>query len=149
MRKAALVLTPVLAVLLLSGCSSLPSWLGGSDSGPESRGGTTGSPGAAYQSRPIIVAFGDSLTAGFGTDAGESYPDFLQRELDRRGYEYHVINEGISGDTTAGGLVRTSIVAGRKPQIAIVALGGNDGLRVLSARWGEGREKRNFGPIAP
>ena len=85
MRKAALVLTPVLVVLLLSGCGSLPTWLGGSDSGPESPVGATGSPGTAYQPRPIIVAFGDSLTAGFGADPSESYPDFLQRELDRRG----------------------------------------------------------------
>ena len=107
MRKAAPLLTVVLTVLLMTGCASLPSWLGGSaDSGSESPSGPGDNPASAYQPRPIIVAFGDSLTAGFGADPGESYPDFLQQELDRRGYEYHVVNEGISGDTSAGGLVR-------------------------------------------
>ena len=80
----------------------------------------------------VIVAFGDSLTAGFGVDAGSSYPDFLQQELDKRGYSYHVVNEGISGDTTDTGLVRTEIVASRNPDFVIVAFGGNDGLRVLA-----------------
>ena len=72
------------------------------------------------------------MTAGFGADPGESYPDFLQQELDRRGYDYHVVNEGISGDTSDGGSIRTAIVAARNPEIVIVAFGGNDGLRVLS-----------------
>ena len=141
MSKSALVLTSVLLVLLVRGCGSLPSWLGG-DAGSEtgSPGGPAGSPGTAYQPRPIIVAFGDSLTSGFGADPGESYPDFLQQKLDRRGYEYHVVNEGISGDTSDGGLVRTSTVAARKPEMVILALGGNDGLRVLSVS----RMKRNL-----
>ena len=129
MRRAALVLTVVLVV----GCGSLPSWLGGdSGSGIESPSGSANGPDTAYQTRRIIVAFGDSLTAGFGADPGESYPDFLQQELDRRGYNYHVVNEGISGDTSDGGSVRTAIVAARNPEIVIVAFGGNDGLRVLS-----------------
>lgn len=141
MRKAAPLLTVVLTVLLMAGCGSLPSWLGGdTGSGPGSPSTTGGNPASAYQPRPIIVAFGDSLTAGFGADPGESYPDFLQQELDRRGYEYHVVNEGISGDTSAGGLVRTSIVAARKPQIVIICFGGNDGLRVLSVS----RMRRNL-----
>src|ERR1700745_1535585 len=56
--------------------------------------------------RPTIVAFGDSLTAGFGTDPGESYPDYLQKDLDAQGYHYHVINAGISGNTTKDGVER-------------------------------------------
>ena len=129
MRRAALVLT----VVLVAGCGSLPSWLGGdSGSGIESPAGSANGPSTAYQTRRIIVAFGDSLTAGFGADPGESYPDFLQQELDRRGYDYHVVNEGISGDTSDGGSIRTAIVAARNPEIVIVAFGGNDGLRVLS-----------------
>lgn len=80
----------------------------------------------------VIVAFGDSLTAGFGVDRGESYPDVLQRELDKRGYSYHVVNEGISGDTTDTGVVRTEIVSSRNPDFVIVAFGGNDGLRALA-----------------
>ena len=71
------------------------------------------------------------MTAGFGTDAGSSYPDFLQRELDKRGYAYHVVNEGVSGDTTDIGLGRIEIVRSWNPDYVIVAFGGNDGLRVL------------------
>jgi acyl-CoA thioesterase-1 len=72
------------------------------------------------------------LTAGFGVDAGLRYPDHLQRVLDLKGYSYQVVNEGISGDTSDTGLVRTEIVASRNPDFVIVAFGGNDGLRVLS-----------------
>ena len=58
-------------------------------------------PAAAAQpdGRRVIVAFGDSLSAGFGVDAGQGYPDFLQKLLDRRGLRYRVVNAGSSGDT--------------------------------------------------
>src|SRR6185436_20863534 len=56
--------------------------------------------------RPVILAFGDSLTAGHGVELPESYPSLLQKELDRRGFKYSVVNAGISGDTTSGGLAR-------------------------------------------
>lgn len=75
------------------------------------------------------MAFGDSLTAGFGVGPGLSYPDFLQKELDAAGYSYRVVNEGISGDTTSGGVARVSLVLSHKPSIVILALGANDGLR--------------------
>jgi acyl-CoA thioesterase-1 len=77
--------------------------------------------------RPVIVAFGDSLTAGYGVEGGFSYPDFLQKLIDG----YHVVNAGISGDTTSGGLARIDSVTGLKPKIVILELGGNDGLRGL------------------
>lgn len=80
---------------------------------------------------PVIVAYGDSLSAGFGAPSGESYPDFLQEELDAAGYQYRVVNAGISGDTTAGGLARLDTVLALTPKIAILELGGNDGLRGL------------------
>jgi acyl-CoA thioesterase I len=79
--------------------------------------------------RPVIVCFGDSLTAGFGLDSSQSYPSLLQRELDRRGYKYRVENLGASGDTTQDGLARVSDALALKPAIAIVELGANDGLR--------------------
>jgi acyl-CoA thioesterase-1 len=78
-------------------------------------------------SRPVIVAFGDSLTAGYGVNAGFSYPDFLQKEING----YRVVNAGISGDTTSGGLSRIDSVTGLAPKIVILELGGNDGLRGL------------------
>jgi len=81
--------------------------------------------------RPVMVAFGDSLTAGFGADPGESYPDFLQKELDRRGARYRVANAGVSGDTTTDGLERVQTVIALKPAIVILEFGGNDGLRGL------------------
>ena len=79
--------------------------------------------------RPAIVAFGDSLSAGFGVDAGQSYPDFLQKELDRRRLRYHVVNGGNSGDTSSDGLDRLQQVLALKPAIVIVEFGANDGLR--------------------
>ncbi|HEU0142787.1 MAG TPA: arylesterase [Bryobacteraceae bacterium] len=81
--------------------------------------------------RPVIVAFGDSLTAGLGVDAGKGYPDFLQAMLDARGYAYRVVNQGISGDTTSGGVERLDAVLAMKPEIVILELGANDGLRGL------------------
>jgi acyl-CoA thioesterase I len=83
------------------------------------------------QEPPRIVCFGDSLTAGYGLDPGESYPDLLQRELDRRGDRYRVINRGVSGDTTQDGLARLSSVIAEHPQIVILEFGANDGLRGL------------------
>ncbi len=86
----------------------------------------------ASDDRPRIVAFGDSLTAGLGVEADESYPAQLQRRLDSLGYHYRVINAGVSGDTTAGGLRRVSWILNNKPELVILELGANDGLRGLS-----------------
>ncbi len=88
-------------------------------------------PVAKADPRPIIVAFGDSLSAGYGAENGASYPDFLQKELDAAGYQYRVVNQGISGDTTSGGLARVSQATELKPFLVILELGGNDGLRGL------------------
>jgi acyl-CoA thioesterase-1 len=85
----------------------------------------------AHDDRPVIVAFGDSLTAGYGTDAGNSYPDFLEHDLNDKGFHYHVVNAGISGNTTKDGVERLEDVLALKPVIVIVAFGGNDGLRGL------------------
>lgn len=81
--------------------------------------------------RPVIVAFGDSLSAGFGVETGLSYPDFLQKELDAKGLKYRVANLGISGDTTTGGVSRIQSAVDLKPKLVILELGGNDGLRGL------------------
>lgn len=88
--------------------------------------------GASTADRPRIVAFGDSLTAGLGVAAEDSYPAQLQRRLDGAGLRYRVINAGVSGDTTAGGLRRVAWVLKSKPHLVILELGGNDGLRGLS-----------------
>ena len=81
--------------------------------------------------RPVIVAFGDSLSAGFGAESGKSFPDFLQKDLDAAGLHWRVVNSGVSGNTTTDGLDRISEVLAYKPRITIVEFGGNDGLRGL------------------
>lgn len=86
----------------------------------------------ADDDRPRIVAFGDSLTAGLGVAQEDAYPARLQRRLDERGLRYRVINAGVSGDTTAGGLRRVDWVLKSRPEFVILELGGNDGLRGLN-----------------
>jgi acyl-CoA thioesterase-1 len=81
---------------------------------------------------PSIVAFGDSLTAGFGVAIEDAYPSRLERRLREEGYVYRVVNAGVSGDTTAGGLRRVDWVLKAQPRIVILELGANDGLRGLS-----------------
>ncbi len=79
--------------------------------------------------RPVIACFGDSLTAGYGVDAADSYPSRLQALLDKAGYHYRVVNLGISGETTKDGLARVDRVLATHPAITVVEFGGNDGLR--------------------
>jgi acyl-CoA thioesterase-1 len=81
--------------------------------------------------RPLLVCFGDSLTAGYGTDPGQAFPDVLQQLLDTQGYHYRVLNSGISGNTTKDGIERINRVLAKHPQIVVVEFGGNDGLRGL------------------
>jgi acyl-CoA thioesterase-1 len=79
--------------------------------------------------RPVIVVLGDSLAEGFGVEPGQSYPDRVQQMLDSKGYGYRIVNMGISGDTTTGGLGRLQAALDLKPEIVVLELGGNDGLR--------------------
>ncbi|MCY4613889.1 MAG: arylesterase [Nitrospira sp.] len=78
---------------------------------------------------PRIVAFGNSLTAGLGVSPDQSYPAQLQRHLREAGYHYDVINAGVSGDTTTGGLRRLAWILKSRPSVVILELGANDGLR--------------------
>ena len=80
---------------------------------------------------PVILAFGDSLTYGHSVDPKKSYPSRLQRVLRAKGYPHKVINAGVSGDTTAGGASRIDWLLQHDPEIVIVELGANDGLRGL------------------
>lgn len=79
--------------------------------------------------RPVLAVLGDSLAEGYGVGPGQSYPDRLQQLLDSRGHKYRVVNFGVSGDTTTGGLGRIDEVLASKPAVVLVELGGNDGLR--------------------
>lgn len=93
--------------------------------------------------RPRIVALGDSLTVGLGLLETESYPSLLQKKLDEEGYPFEMVNAGVSGDTSAGGLRRLDWALEGDVRILIVALGGNDGLRGL----GIDDMKRNLATI--
>jgi len=77
----------------------------------------------------VILDFGDSLTAGYGLAPDEAFPPRLQAALHQRGIEARVVNAGVSGDTTAGGLARLDWALADKPDLVILALGANDALR--------------------
>jgi acyl-CoA thioesterase-1 len=85
-------------------------------------------PGEA-RSDGVVVALGDSITAGLGVAADEAFPARLEARLRAEGYAYRVVNAGVSGDTTAGGLRRVDWALRSSPEVVIVALGANDGLR--------------------
>jgi acyl-CoA thioesterase-1 len=81
--------------------------------------------------KKVLVVFGDSISAGYGVPAGRSYPDDLQRKIDDAGYAWRIVNLGISGDTTQGGVARIHTAIAVKPALVLLELGGNDGLRGL------------------
>ena len=84
------------------------------------------------QGRRRLALLGDSLTSGYGLAESESYPVQLQRLLDNQGFEWDVLNAGVSGDTTQGGLERLEWVLETQPDLLVVSLGANDGLRGLA-----------------
>jgi acyl-CoA thioesterase-1 len=79
--------------------------------------------------RPVLVCFGDSITAGYGLQADQAYPAALQHKLDAAGYAYKVVNEGTSGATSKDAVGELAAVLKQHPQVVIVEFGGNDGLR--------------------
>ena len=79
-----------------------------------------------------IIAFGDSLSAGYGVGPGESFPEQLQAALNEKGYDVTVTNAGVSGDTTSGGLSRLDWSVPESADLVIVELGANDALRGIS-----------------
>ncbi len=111
------------AILVLSACSSAPPKAEPAEQPSATR------PAAPADTRHRLVAFGDSLTAGFGAEPGASFPDFLQKLIDAQHLPWRVLNAGLSGDTSSGGVARVSSVLDEKPEIVILELGANDGLR--------------------
>ena len=89
-------------------------------------------PTCAWASQPLrLMIFGDSLVAGYGLDLSEVFPAQLENSLRASGHDVEVINAGVSGDTTAGGLSRIDWALGDNPDAVMVVLGGNDALRGL------------------
>jgi acyl-CoA thioesterase I len=124
----------ILAAAAGAGCRRSSGSL---ENGDPQRTAPAGSPAPAADPtapppRPKIVALGDSLTAGLGLVESQSYPTRLQEKIDADGYEFDVVNAGVSGDTSAGGLRRLDWVLEGDVRVLIVALGANDGLRGLS-----------------
>ena len=123
-----------LATLSINGCKDDPTPVGTTTQPAQPAFHPVPAPDATptpTDTRPLLICFGDSLTAGYGTEPGESNPDNLQHLLDDRGFQYHVVNSGISGNTTKDGLDRIARVIARHPALVVVEFGGNDGLRGL------------------
>jgi acyl-CoA thioesterase-1 len=130
-------LIPLRLVLLLltfvvwQGCTKSPER---SERASEPKAATPAPTATKVDSRPVIVAFGDSISEGFGVQTGSSFPDQLQRKLDESGFSYHVVNLGVSGDTTTGGVGRMDYAVSLKPSVVLLELGGNDGLRGIPVK---------------
>jgi acyl-CoA thioesterase-1 len=88
-------------------------------------------PASSGNAEPVIVFLGDSLTAGLGLEGSQAYPVLVDDRLEKAGHPVRVVNAGVSGDTTAGGLARLDWLLSQKPDVVVVGLGGNDGLRGL------------------
>jgi acyl-CoA thioesterase-1 len=110
---------------------------------PSSPRSAAATPARRPADKPKIVILGDSLTAGLGLDRQQSFPSLLQERLDREGHVYEVVNAGVSGDTSAGGLRRLDWALEGNVRVLIVELGANDGLRGLPVR----EMKKNLGAI--
>lgn len=135
----------VLALLLVwfGACGSPPAPPAEREAEERGAGGPASLATEIDPSSPKIVALGDSLTAGLGIEADAAYPALLAERLRDEGYEFEVVNAGVSGDTSAGALRRLDWVLDGDVRILIVALGGNDGLRGLSVP----EMKRNLSEI--
>jgi acyl-CoA thioesterase-1 len=83
----------------------------------------------AAEKTKTLLFFGDSLTAGYGVDPDEAYPALIQRKIDESGRPWRVVNAGLSGETTAGGLRRLDWILRQRVDLFVIELGGNDGLR--------------------
>jgi acyl-CoA thioesterase-1 len=88
---------------------------------------------ATASEQPVLLIVGDSLSAGYGMDREDSWVHLLELRLEQSGYSYRILNSSISGDTTQGGLARLPRLVERyRPEIVIIELGGNDGLRGIN-----------------
>ena len=141
-RRFGLALGTAVAV---AACGAPPDGVGGGSapaSAPASDRATASAPAASAApagpdaaptaaARPRLVVLGDSIAAGYGLRRDESFPARLQERIDREGLGFEVVNAGVSGDTSAGGLRRLDWALDGDVRVLIVELGGNDGLRGL------------------
>lgn len=124
-----------LSLLAVVGCGSSTSSTRSASSSagqpPVSAPAAAPEPPARTDNRPRVVILGDSITAGLGLSPEQAYPTLIQQKIDAASLDYHVVNAGVSGDTSAGGLSRLDWALDGDVKVMVVALGGNDGLRGL------------------
>lgn len=122
-----------LSLLTLVGCGgpSSSSQPASSAAAPATAPAAAPEQPAHTDNRPRVVFLGDSITAGLGLSPEQAYPTLIQRKIDAESLGYHVVNAGVSGDTSAGGLSRLEWALDGDVKVMVVALGGNDGLRGL------------------
>jgi len=115
-----------LALLLLGGCGS-----GAADQPAAAAGPSPGQTGKPEVAKKRIVFFGDSITAGYGLDPADAYPAVIQEKINELNWPFEVVNAGVSGETSAGGLRRIDWVLQNPVDVLVLELGANDGLRGL------------------
>ncbi len=124
-----------LSLLVLVGCGGSTSTTQSASSRESTAPATTLAAApeqpAHADNRPRVVFLGDSITAGLGLTPEQAYPTLIQQKVDAESLVYHVVNAGVSGDTSAGGLSRLEWALDGDVKVMVVALGGNDGLRGL------------------
>lgn len=130
-RRYLFVTCLLFAVALAIGCGSDST--NKAESEPAREPASLPAAASAPDTRPRLVFLGDSLTAGLGLPPEEAYPSLIQQKVDADGLNYQVMNAGVSGDTSAGGLSRLDWALEGDVRVMVVALGGNDGLRGLPA----------------
>lgn len=116
----------LLLIALVSGCNSKTETSQNQDEKP-ARADSTSKP--AEETKKTILFFGNSLTAGYGLDPAEAFPALVGEKAKTAGFDYQVINAGVSGETTAGGKSRISWVLNKPIDVFVLELGANDGLR--------------------
>jgi acyl-CoA thioesterase-1 len=124
------VISGLLLILTVWGCSSSDSKTDTEKAGTA----TTSSPAtkpANTAPKKIILFYGNSLTAGYGVEPSQAFPALIGQKIDAAGWDYTVVNAGLSGETTAGGKSRISWVMRKPVAVFVLELGGNDGLRGL------------------
>lgn len=121
LRKILVVVVPA----LVAGCESAPD---------RSAGTPNDAAEAASDERPVVLFVGTSLTAGFGLDESEAYPAWIRRWVDSLNLGYRVVNAGVSGETSAGGVRRIEWLLDQPIAVLVVELGANDALRGLDPR---------------
>lgn len=125
-------ITWLLCVLAISSCSREPAEIRGDLGDRGTRVATSDTPRPRVDvpaDAPLVVFLGDSISAGLHLPADQAFPAVLQRELTAQGNPFRLVNAGVSGDTTAGGLARVDWILKQRPDVVVVELGGNDGLR--------------------